>query len=389
MSTSFFDAPCDRAGTGSMKWEKFRDRDVLPMWVADMDFRSPPAVTKALEARARHGMFGYTIPPDDVVDSVLVYLQAFHGWEVEAEELVFLPGLVPALNLCCRAYAQPGEGVITATPVYPPFLTAPEQQRRLTQAVPLAREDNGHWHFDWPAMEAAVTSETRMFMLCSPHNPVGRAFTREELEEVVAFCVRHNLVLISDEIHSDLILEPDRKHVITAMLSAEARERTVTLMAPSKTYNLAGLACAFAVIPDRKLRLAFQRTARGIITEVNCFGYTACAAAYRAGEAWRHELLAYLRGNRDRLYAHAAAHWPEIVIDPMEATYLAWLDVRPLELDDPAGFFEAHGVGLSDGRFFGSKGWVRLNFGCPREQLDEALERMDAALAAWRAEREK
>jgi cystathionine beta-lyase len=246
--------------------------------------------------------------------------------------------------------------------------------------VPLCLNKADQWTLDFEAMEAAIRPDTRIFILCSPHNPVGRVFTRAELSELAAFCKRHDLILISDEIHCDLIFDPEAKHSVTATLDPELAQRTVTLMAPSKTYNLPGLACAFSVIENQDLRLKFQRTIRGIITEVNCFGYAGCAAAYTKGEPWRQALLKYLRGNYKYLRAFLAAELPQIVFRPMEATYLAWLDVSALELENPVHFFEEAGLGLSDGEPFDGPRHLRLNFGCPRARLEEGLHRLQKAL---------
>jgi len=373
-----FDTAPERAGTGSLKWDRYKGRDIIPLWVADMDFVSPPAVVEELHARAAHGNFGYTIPYDGVVGEVLAYLKRRHGVEARPEWIVWLPGLVPGLNLACRAFGEPGDSVMTCTPVYPPFLSAPIFQERKRIAVPL-RLEQGRWFFDWEAMERAVTPDTRLFILCHPHNPVGRVWRREELEQLVDFCERHKLVLISDEIHCDLILD-DVPWTPTLALGEKAAARTLTFHAPSKTYNLPGLACAYAVIPDDGLRTTFLRACRGIITEINAFGYAGCAAAYKHGEPWRQALLGYLRGNRDLVYSFIRERLPQIVMQPMEATYLAWLDVRALKLEHPHRFFEEAGVGLSNGVDFGAPGFLRLNFGCPRPRLQEGLERMARAV---------
>lgn len=373
-----FDHVPERAGTGSLKWDRYAGRDVIPLWVADMDFVSPPEVIAALRARAEHGVFGYTIPYEEVTQEVLAYLQRRHRIAARPEWLVWMPGLVPALNLICRAFGHSGDAVLTNTPVYPPFLSAPIFQDRKRITVPLQLE-KGRWFFDWDALERAVTKETRLFILCHPHNPVGRVWRREELERVLDFCERHELILVSDEIHCDLVLD-DVPWTPTLALGERAAARTITLHAPSKTYNLPGLACAYAVIPDDGLRATFQRSIRGIITEINAFGYAGCAAAYRHGEPWRQAVLAYLRGNRDLLYSFVQERMPSIRVQPMEATYLAWLDVRALNLEHPHRFFEEAGVGLSNGADFGTPGFLRLNFGCPRQRLVTALERMAGAL---------
>lgn len=374
-----FATPVERRGSGSLKWQKYEDRDILPLWVADMDFPSPPEVVAALESMARRGVFGYTVPYPSVRESVVEYLARAHGVEIDPAWIVWLPGLVPALNLACHAFSESGDAVMTATPVYPPFLTAPVNARRGLQAVPLIREQNC-WTFDQAGMEEAVTAETRIFILCNPHNPVGRVFSRAELEWLADFCERHDLILISDEIHCDLILD-DQSHVCGLALGEGWRERIISLFAPSKTYNLPGLACAFGVIPSRTLRARFERATRGIFTEVNIFGYAGCEAAYRQGEPWRQALLKQLRQNRQTVYEFFARNFPQLPLYPMEATYLAWFDARPLGIENPTAGFEAVGVGLSDGTAFGAPGWLRLNFGCPPTTLKEALARMTGIIS--------
>lgn len=373
-----FDSVPDRKNTGSLKWDRYAGRDIIPLWVADMDFSSAPEIIDALRARVEHKIFGYTIPYDEVVQEVLQYLQRRHTIAARPEWLVWMPGLVPALNLICRAFGEPGDAVMTCVPVYPPFLSAPIFQDRKRITVPLLLQ-NERWGFDWDAMEQAVTKNTRLFILCHPHNPVGRVWRREELEQLLDFCERHDLILISDEIHCDLILD-DVPWTPTLALGERAARRVITLHAPSKTYNLPGLACAYAVIPDAGLRTTFRRATRGIITEINAFGYAGCAAAYRYGEPWRQEALAYLRENRDLVYSFVKERMPAIKLHPMEATYLAWLDVRGLNLERPHNFFEEAGVGLSNGEDFAAPGFLRLNFGCPRSRLLTGLERMAEAL---------
>lgn len=370
-----FEEVIDRSRTGSLKWDKFAGREVLPMWVADMDFPSPRPIQDALARRAAHGIYGYTVPYPSVVESVLAYLEERHGLAVEETHIVWLPGLVPALNLVCRAF----EGaVMTHIPIYPPFLTAPLHANRALHKVPLTTS-GASWEIDWDAMEAAMTPDTKVFLFCNPHNPVGRVFRKDELLKLLDFATRHDLVLTADEIHCDLVLSESAHHQPFLGLGDEARERTIALYAPSKTYNLPGLACAFAVIPNPRLRAAFRRAARGIITEVNAFGYAACEAAYREGEPWRRELIQQLRQNRDTLRGFLRDQCPEIGIYPVQATYLAWLDVRALNLKNPAKYFEDFGIGLSDGAQFGTPGFLRINFGCPPKLLKEGLSRLKSA----------
>ena len=379
-----FDTVPDRRGTDSQKWQKYAGRDVLPLWVADMDFPAPPAVLDALHRRVDHGVFGYARPVPSTISAVVDAMAARYGWTIDPAWLVWLPGLVVGLNVTAQAFAEPGDEVLCTTPVYPPFLTAPKNSGRVARAVPLALDRAAlRWTIDWEALERAVTPRTKLFFLCNPHNPVACVFRRDELVRLAEFCLRHNLVLCSDEIHCDLILDPALPHIPTGTLGAEIARRAITLMAPSKTYNLPGFGTSLAIIPDPSLRDHFVRATAGIVAEVNCLGYTACEAAYRDSEPWRQALLAYLRGNRDFLLDFVARELPGVTIEaPIEATYLAWLNVEQLGLAHPVAQFEAHGVGLSDGAFFGApRGrYVRLNFGCPRATLAEALRRMKSAL---------
>jgi cystathionine beta-lyase len=373
-----FDAVIDRSGTDSEKWSRYRGRDIIPLWVADMDFRSPPAVIDALHERVSHGIFGYTHPPRELVDVVMAHLSRDFGWEVEPEWLVWLPGLVCGLNVLCRAIGDTDDEVLTFTPIYPPFLSAPYLSRRSLVKVPLVLEGN-RWMVDREALERAITPRTRLLLLCNPHNPVGRAWTRAELEEVAEVAARHDLVIGSDDIHAGLILDPEHRHLPIATLSPDTICRTITLFAPSKTYNIPGLGCSFAVIPDAALRRAFRQAKAGIVPHVTTLGYTAALAAYRDGEPWRRALLEYLRGNRD-LVTESVGRMPGLVMTPVEATYLAWIDARQTGIKEPGRYFESAGVGLSDGTDFDGVGFVRLNFGCPRSLLKEALRRMAAAL---------
>jgi len=371
-----FDHPPERRGTDSVKWSRYAGRDVLPLWVADMDFAVAPAIVEALQRRVAHGVFGYAEPWPSLVEATLGHLEAEYAWRVDPAWLTWLPGLVTGLNVACRAA---GGGAFTATPIYPPFLTAPG---RLSTA-PLRRGAE-RWEWDLHAVESALDAETRLFMLCHPHNPVGRAWEEAELQAIDELAARRGLIVCSDEIHCGLLLDEGRRHQPYATLSPGAAARSITLMAPSKTFNLPGLGCAFAVIPDEGLRRRFRRAMRGIVPHVNLLGLVACEAAFRDGGAWHRALIEYLRGNRDRVAAAVAAE-PGLRTTPVEATCLAWIDAGGTGLDHPQAHLETFGVGLSDGRDFAprglSDGFVRLNFGCSRALLDEALARLHDALA--------
>jgi cystathionine beta-lyase len=373
-----FSIPVERRDTASMKWDKYKGRDIIPLWVADMDFCSPPAVIDALQQRIAHGVFGYTIPPESLNTIVVKMLLANYGWVIEPQWLVWLPGLVTGLNVACRAVGNDNDDVMTAVPVYPPFLTAPENSRRRLVRVPLLEKDN-RWTFDFDRLESAITPGTRLFLLCNPHNPVGRIFSRDELTALAMICEKHDIIICSDEIHCGLLLDEDKVHLPTSTLSPEVAKRTITLMSPSKTFNLPGLGCAFAVISDEKLRRRFVQAKSGIVPLVNALGFTAAEAAYRNCADWHAGLLEYLRGNRDTV-ARAIADMPLLSMAPLEATYLAWIDVRSADLPNPVRFFEDAGVGLQDGVEFDGPGFVRLNFGCRRPLLEAALERMKVAM---------
>ncbi len=382
MSLYDFDTVPERRDTDSQKWQKYAGRDVLPMWVADMDFASAPPILDALHKRVDHGVFGYARPVKSTVDAIVDAMQQRYGWKIEPSWIVWLPGLVVGLNVTAQAFAEPGDEVLTLSPVYPPFMSAPKNSARVSVTVPFELV-GGRWAINWEALERAVTPRTKLFYLCNPHNPLARVWRREELVRLASFCERHNLILCSDEIHCDLILDPALPHIPTSVLSPEIAARTITLMAPSKTYNVPGLGTSIAIIPDAMRRARFVRATAGIVAEVTSLGFTACEAAYRDCEPWRQELIAYLRGNRDYLLRTIASALPGIRVEaPVEATYLLWMNVSALGLADPIAHFEQHGVGLSEGAFFGaSKGsHVRLNFGCTRATLAEAMRRMKAAL---------
>ena len=373
-----FSRHVDRRGTDSLKWDLYPD-DVLPLWVADMDFPAPPAVVDALTRRAAHGVFGYALPPESLKEAVVERCRERYDWHVQREWISWLPGVVPGLALAATAFSQPGEAVMTIVPAYPPFLEVPPARgRRLISVQAVRRGDR--WQLPLEDMEAALTADTRVLLFCHPHNPLGRVWDRDEVAAVVDFCRRHHLVLCSDEIHCDLILD-DLPHVPASSLGPDADEVTVTLMSPSKTFNLPGLGFAYAVIPDPGLRRRFKEAADGYLPLPGCFAVTAAEAAYREGGAWHEELLAYLRGNRDLLEAFVAEQLPAVRFTHVEATYLAWLDVRGCDIADPARACREAKLALSAGVAFGDAGGLRLNFGCPRATLEEALRRLRLALA--------
>jgi cystathionine beta-lyase len=373
-----FDEIIDRRGTAALKWDKYAGRDVIPMWVADMDFRSPPAVVEAVRQRVEHGVFGYTDAPAELNAVIVAHLQQAYGWRIKAEWLMWLPGLVTGINLVCSAIGEEGDDVVTATPVYHPFLTGPVNQRRGVVRVPM-RLEGERWLWDFERLEASITPRSKLLLLCNPHNPVGRVFSKEELGELARVAAKHDLVICSDEIHCGLILDTDKSHIPFAALGDDVSARTITLMAASKTFNLPGLGCAFAVVSDPTLRKRLERAAAGIVPRVTAPGFVATLAAYRDGEPWRVALVDYLRGNRDLVMDRIQA-MAGLSMAPLEATYLAWINVQATQLREPAKFFEQAGVGLYDGKVFDGEGYVRLNFACPRSLLVKALDRIAEAI---------
>ncbi len=384
MSTFDFTTPV--RAPDSLRWAKYAGTDTLALWVADMDFAAPPAVIEALQARIANGVFGYGQPWPSLVDSVVEHCAREYGWTIDPDWLVWLPGLVSGLHVACRAVGETGDGVFTATPVYPPFLSAPVESGRRLVTMPLVKDESG-WGWDFAAANLAMQS-ARLFLLCHPHNPVGRAWREDELWQLAALAEKHDLVVCSDEIHCDLTLSGHHggRHRPFATLSPEIAARTITLMAPSKTFNIAGLGCAFAVIPDAALRRRFLAALHGIVPHVNVLGLAACEAAYRHGGEWRRQLLDVLKANAARVERGIEA-LPALTMTRVEAGFLAWIDCRELGLEHPAAWFERAGVGLSEGSAFGPgtayARFVRLNFGTPRALLDTALERMTRAVETF------
>jgi cystathionine beta-lyase len=377
-----FDTPVERAGSDSIKWAKYPP-GVLPLWVADMDFAVPPPVVAALHQRIDHGVFGYNLPTASQTESVVTYLARKFDWAVAPEWIVWLPGLVSGLNVACRAVGEPGDAVFTATPIYPPFLASPVDSGRRVASLPLVRDSAG-WLWDFPGVDGVLKgSRAKLFLLCHPHNPTGRVWSEDELWQIAALAGKHDLVLCSDEIHNGLVLDPACRHRVLASLSPEIAARTITLMAPSKTFNIPGLGAAFAIISDPVLRRRFRAAMSGIVPHVNALGMVATEAALGQCDDWHAALLDYLRGNA-RAVERAVAALPGLDMRPIEATYLAWIDAREFAADhgiaNPAKYFEQHGLGLSDGAEFGAPGFVRLNLGTRRSLLDEALDRLAGAV---------
>ncbi len=381
-----FDTFPDRCPTESVKWHAY-EPDVLPLWVADMDFLSPEPVIRTLRKRVEQGTFGYGQDLPELKEAIVDRMADQHDWIVQPDEIVFLPGVVVGFNLACHAMATPGSGVLIQTPVYFPFLSAAKNSGMLRQDAILECLPDGSYAIDWEGFERAITPDTRIFILCSPHNPVGRVWSRKELEHLAEICLRHGITICSDEIHCDLIFRGAR-HLPTASLDSEISARTITLMAPSKTFNIPGLDCSFAIIQNPELRKCYQQAKAGLVGGVNILGQVAALAAYREGQDWLDQLLPYLECNRDVLLDYVRSEMPSIHLAKPEGTYLAWLDCRDTGITARTGcspydfFLKEARVALNDGAAFGpgGEGFVRLNFGCPRGLLLEALGRMKSAL---------
>ena len=391
--TYSFDTIIDRRSTNSIKWTKYPE-DVLPLWVADMDFPAPPPVLEALRKAVEHGIFGYEIPSTVLMETVCRRMNALYNWHIEPEMVVATPGIVSGFNAAARAVCAPGEGILMQPPVYFPFLKVHANIGLTRQYAPLVQVTDDqliHYEINIEAFEAAIDSNdarTRMFLLCNPHTPTGTAYTHKQLSRMAEVCLRHDVFICSDEIHSELLLD-DTKHIPIATLSPEIADRTMTLIAPSKTFNTAGLFCGFAIIPNSELREHYKKAAEQMTLHVNSLGQIAAQAAFSgACDDWLGEVCTYLTANRDFMVEYMQENLPEIHLTVPGATYLAWLDCNLLlEVGRISGspfefFLNEAKVALNDGSEFGpgGEGFVRLNFACPRSTLEEVLERMRKAL---------
>lgn len=380
-----FDQTVERLGSDSTKWRYYGD-DVLPMWVADMDFRSPEPVLEAIHQRVDHAVFGYGGESKRLQEIICERAEQLYNWNIALDDVVLLPGLVCGLNVVSRAIGAPGDGVLVSTPVYPPFLTAPANQQRELQTASLAKLQDGNqlrYEMDFDAFAAAIQPNTKLFILCNPHNPVGRAYTQEELLGIADYCERNNLVICSDEIHCDLMLDGN-PHWPIASLDPAIAKRTITLIAPSKTFNLPGLGCSAAIIQDAALRKQFADAHTGIVPHVNVLGIVAAIAAFTECQGWHEALLAYLTANRDYVVNYLTQYLPNLPVTVPEATYLAWIDCSTAGIEgNPHDFFVTEAkVAFNDGARFGDEGnnFIRLNFGTRRALLEKGLERVRKAL---------
>lgn len=387
MGTFDFNTPVNRVGTDSTKWgalTRLGIPDAVPMWVADMDFQSPPAIVEALTNRATHGVYGYGVSPEGVLNQICNWVSRRHGWEIAEEAIVFSPGVLAALSFLIAGHTQPGDGVIIQTPVYHPFARIIQNLGREVVINPLKQDESGSYQMDFEDLRTKA-KDAKFLILCSPHNPVGRVWTREELEQVAEICADEGVFVASDEIHADLVYKGS-KHIPFLSVSSRIHSQAVVLMAPTKTFNIAGLHASYAVAVDEQLRKDFADSLFHYhVSSLDIFANLALYTAYNEGEPWLEELLAYLEGNVDEVLRRVEEIKGIKAARP-EGTYLMWLDCRDLGLsDDDLEEFLNHkaGVYVNQGKMFGEggNGFIRMNIGCPRSQVVDAMERIASAAA--------
>jgi len=375
-----FDAPVNRSNSDSIRWDRYAGNDILPLWVADMDFQSPPCVLGALAERVQHGVFGYTHAPDSLRSEIARYLVTHYRWEVDPDWIVILPSVVSGLYTAVRQLTSPLEHVLIPQPVYHHLRLACSEGLRPYTEIPLVLE-NDRWVLPWQILDSFYQANTKMALLCNPQNPGGTVYTKSELQQFADFCEARDLLICSDEIHAGLVLDKHTRHIPIASLDQRISMRTITLMSLNKVFNFPGIGLAWAIAENPRLRAAMQTDLHRTIAEPDLMAYTATIAAMHDGEEWRQALLSYLRGNRDYVFGRIQAMSP-IKAARVEASYLAWIDCSPLQCADPHALFLTHGLALSPGAQFNAPQFVRLNFGTQRVLLEQAMDRMALALAS-------
>lgn len=383
-----FDEVINRRNTSSVKWDNLKNLygrdDLIPLWVADMDFKSPPAVIKALKERADHGVYGYTFPSEEYYNAVINWMERRHNWHIDKEWISYAPSVVAALSYCIRAFTEPGDKIIIQTPVYHPFYSTIEENERIVVKNPLIHRD-GKYYMDFDDLERKAKDGAKMLILCSPHNPVGRVWTKEELKRLADICLENNILVVSDEIHFDIVFKGN-EHTVFASLSPEVADNCVVLTSPSKTFNLAGLQVSNVIIPNEMLRMKFRKEEnKDHISSPNVFAQRALIAAYDHSEEWLDELLKYLEGNRDFFIDYINKRIPKLKVTESEGTYLMWVDCTELGMNPQQlkeFFVNQCKVALNEGKMFSEEGntFQRFNIGCPRSILEEALNRIERAI---------
>lgn len=378
IDSSQFDKVIDRKHSNSMKWDKYKGQDILPMWVADMDFEVAEPIKQALVERVEHGIFGYTVAGDEFRQAIVDHLKREYDWDVDTDWIVAMPGVVTGMAVCCRAFCEDNDEIMVNPPIYHHFYDSHEGKRQTLVKVPLTKSAK-RWTYDILAMQQACKPDLTMLMMCTPHNPTGTVFEQSELQQVGDMCAQNNMVIVSDEIHCDLVIDGKSKHIPTAVACPEHTDRIITLMSASKTWNLAGLNASFAIISNAQRREQFLAASKSIVPIVPPLALTVTQAAFEHGGPWRSALLKYLWSNYKKIEAELATI-PGLELEPLQATYLAWIDATELGLSNTQAYFEEHGVGLSSGEQFGQAQFIRLNFACPASVLDEVLARMRVAV---------
>lgn len=382
-----FDKIIQRENTNSVKYDLrkviFGTEDIIPMWVADMDLETPPFVRKAVQERAEHQVYGYGFKPDSYNTAIIQWLEQYHQWNIKAKEITFSPGVVPGLALSVLAFTQPGDKIIVQPPVYFPFFTTIKDNGRQIVNNELIH-NNGHYTMDFEDLKSQIDARTSMIIICNPHNPVGRAWKREELDELVDICEKNDILILSDEIHSDLVFAP-HKHIPLASISEKAKARTITFMAPSKTFNMAGLSSSFAVIQNPKLLKVYNAFLDAYHLFLgNIFGSVGTEAAYTHGHEWMGEMKTYIESNIDYVIDFIHEHLPQISCFKPEATYLLWFDCSRMNLNEEdlkQFFIKQAGLGLNQGNIFGKggDGFMRMNVACRRDTVEKAMQQLKAA----------
>ncbi len=368
----------NRHGSDSIKFKRYKGKDILPMWVADMDFQVASDILDAINKRAEHGVLGYGSESPELMELIVQHCKTHYHWDILPEWIVLTPGVVKGLNLArAMALQNKKSAGITATPVYP-HLTHSSPILNFEDQIFTAKAKGNSWALDLQQMKSNISQDTGLILLCNPHNPIGKVYSKEELLALANVCIEHDLIICSDDVHCDLILN-GKQHIPIASLSENIAQRTITLMAPSKTFNVAGLDCAFAIIANPSMRKQYSKLMYGLVGHVNIMGTQAAIAAYKYGEPWRQELIMYLQKNH-KLISERLESIKGMSMRPVEATYLAWLNVADLKLENPQKYFEDFGVGMSAGSEFGDNDYVRLNFGCQQSVLIEALDRIEKAV---------
>jgi|TARA_B110000438_G_C15819728_1_gene653782 cysteine-S-conjugate beta-lyase len=373
-----FDTFLDRKKFSSEKWLKFKDPEVIPMWIADMDFSAPPEILEPLRKRIDQATFGYSTVPESLTHTLVERIDK-NGWKIDPDWVTWMPGAVVGLNLSCKTFLQPGDMAMTPSPIYQPFTSAPENMER-GMVTTVMKDVNGRLELDFDEIENLMSDDVRMFFFCNPHNPGGTVFSKEEILKLIEICEQHKVLICSDEIHCDVILDA-KSHLHLGNVNDYAKDNSITLLGPCKTFNLAGLPIAASIIPNPDIREDFRRNMKGIVSHISTMAFVAAEAAYNDAGPWHKELLEYLRVNK-RILSEGINSIDGLCLAGPEAGYLAWIDCRETGLISPGDFMiEQAKVGVHKGEWFGNKDYVRLNFGCPKSLVEESVSRLQKAFS--------